>query len=1167
MLEIHLFGTPTITLDGQPLKIQRRVTRALLYFLAANRQPIGRARLAALFWPDLSDEASRARLRDHLGKLRRDLPNASLVKATPQDISLDFDKVSVDALLFQDLYVQIGQITWTLPPSSTIPFAIYNKLVELVNLWKSPGFIEGVDLFVSEEAEEWLFFTRQKFVGHLGNVMQRLYHHERASGNLQLAIQWLQKALEHNPLNEEVNLLLAQTYLENGQRAEARKQFDNMQKVLEYEPDSQLSEEAKAVKELIYGQVQDISLEEEHEWPVRHSFNIPYVGQEQVFGQIESTYKRGGGVNVYGEAGAGKTRLIQEAYNRIHPHPKLLMAACYEHKTAVPLHPWIELLRNNLTKDIFLKLSSFEASLLCVIIPERASWRQDLQSVPDVVTPRVHENMFDAIYKAIQLISDKTPLMLFLDDMQWADESSSEFLISLLNRSLFRQSNHIFLMATRIEGSNTGISKYLQLHPSKQIEDAYLDRLNTAQVTSLVKQALGRTPSPEFIEQLTKATGGNPYFVLETIQEILDLPVDISLQEPSSLPISKSVYRMIRERLRRLSSDAREVIEMAAILGNHFDVVVTEQAIAFQPNRFVRAMESLRENHLITEVREGENYEYAFLHENIRESLLQDLIPIRAKLLHHNAARALANAAHGQTQEIAVLLAHHHEKAEEFSQAFDYWVQSASHAYQLTSIKDALIAFRHAKYLISIDKNLEDKQLYELYTKWAGVAFNMDDSIEVERLYHELLILGQERKSDLLIGVSFDGFSDACFVKNQFESGLEFSSQSISHLERAGNTYALLTAKLHWGVFLYMLGKLSEAREIFYKLLEKISDVEGEKYIFLNNSLHYQIGIVEILMGYPIRGLEFLEQAIAHKQKSPAPSEIIQIYVAMGLGYYLTGEYKAGCEISAKAIAIGERMGTMRMLGYAYAYNALNCHYFGLLDQAWEHAEKALEIGQKHGHGEISALAYRTMGNIYLRLEDYQTAIEYFQQGVQVAGEHFVALELMTLLGHALAAAGQVETGLEYLTRAYQQSSQLQLGSISVYARGILLITNNRHKGPNTILLEEIEFALVDAKVRSIARAATVLSTPFLRVSQRPNDYLKQMGETLNAITRMTDPLFEAQVLHILIKFKQQENLSYQGEASRLAKIFEEFSPRVKSMPFEKAWQNYFDSLHAITKD
>ena len=258
---------------------------------------------------------------------------------------------------------------------------------------------------------------------------------------------------------------------------------------------------------------------------------------------------------------------------------------------------------------------------------------------------------------------------------------------------------------------------------------------------------------------------------------------------------------------------------------------------------------------------------------------------------------------------------------------------------------------------------------------------------------------------------------------------------------------------------------------------------------------------------------------------------------------------------SCKAIELGEKLEYQRMLGYAYAYSALNAHNLGLLDEAWEHANQALNIGQTYGHYEISALAYRTFGNTFMQLGDYQSAVEYFQKGVQIAGEHYVALELMTLLGYSLATIGQVKEGLEYLTRAYETASQLHLGSISVYARSILLFNQSLHNVNNSSLPEEIEQALADAKSRPIYKAVVILQVLFGRVSKRPDDFIKQMNESLQGASRLSDILLEARILRDLIIYKTNRDLPREREVARLNIILEELAPRTVGMPYESAWQ------------
>lgn len=1164
MLDIRLFGTPIILYNGQPQEIQRKATRALLYYLAATGQPVGRARLATFFWPEETDEKARSRLRDQLGKLRDALPDSSLLQTTPQSASLDFTRTSVDLLTFQKLREQVNRTAWNLPPSATMPLAIYKVLVDLAEMWNGPGFIAGVDVFdFSEEADAWLTYTRRRLESDYLAIIQRLYHYERISGKRENAIQWLHRALKIDPFNEEVNQLLLKTYLEDGRRAEARKQFEYYQKVTGQIFDAQLPADIAELKELIFEETEELSPQEAHPWPLRPSFNVPYVGQEQIQVQLGELYRKGGSVIVYGEAGAGKTRLAQELHNRIQPHPKLLLATCSANQMDVPFHPWIGLLRNNLTQADWLQLSSQLASILKIIFPELASLRQDLQPIPDVITARIRQELFEALSQVLQILSNKKPVMLFLDDVHWADESSCDFLHYLLKRSLFRSPNRILLMTARIEEPNPGLMKFLPSLPQRNLEQVYLEQLTNEQVADLSNYVLGSSPS-EFVERITKDLGGNPFFILETFHAILDSPEKISLKKAANLPLTSNVQQLIQYRLQRLSPRAQEVLQIAAALGNHFEAAIVEQANANPTERFVQAMEELQNAHLIVDVRDGKRLWYAFVHEKIRESLLDELPALRTRLLHHKVALALEEKAQGKTDEISIPLAQHYEKAGEFSKSFDFWVQGASYAYSITSIQEAINAFNRAKLLIPLASNLEDKQLYELYTKWSGVAFNLDDAEQVEVLNQELLSLGRERDSDLLIGTAMDGLSDYCFASNQFERGYKFVDEALPFLQRAGHTYQLLTAQVNRGTFLYMLGKFTESREVLYKVLEQKTNDNDANTLKLNSNLYFQLGVLEALIGYPNRSLDLLKQAIEQRQIMPAPAEIMSIYVAMGLAYYLKSEFKTGYDMCLKAIEMGEQMEYKRMLGYAHAYGASNSHYSGLLDKAWDHAGQALYIGQTYGHHEITALAYRIMGITHLRLEDYETAIGYFRQGLQVAGEHFVALELMTQLGYSLASIGQVEEGLMYLTQAYQTSSQLKLGSISVFARSFLVFVQSRNGRLDSDLLEEIELALIDAKLRSMDRAAALLRTPFIRVNQRSDMFLKQLNESLQDASRLSDPLFELNVLRSLILHKKSQNIPWQGDVKHLHAVLDELTPHAQGMPFESAWQRLYDSMKEI---
>jgi len=834
--------------------------------------------------------------------------------------------------------------------------------------------------------------------------------------------------------------------------------------------------------------------------------------------------------------------------------------SCHPDKFDIPFYPWIELLRTHVTRDEWLRFPPDWVNILSIILPELATLRQDLELVPEGITAYTRQKLFDILYDVLQFISQGVPVLLLLDDIHWADESSCEFLPYLLNRNLFRTPNRLLMMTSRIEEQNERMARFLHPIPNGILEQFHLARLTEPDVADLARYFFDSTPSQEFVEKVTKSSGGNPFFILETFQAILDSPDEFSIQAATNLPVPNNVYKLIRYRLERLPSDPQEVLQLAAILGSHFDVDILEKAIGLPTDRFVPAMEELENARLIAQVHESKKLRYAFVHENIRECLLRDMPALRSKQLHYNAARALEDTAQGQTDEIAITLAQHYEQADDFTRAFVYWIQGADHAFWLTSINEALHAFDCARDLIRVARNLTDEQLYDLYSKWTDAITFLDNPDEVERLNQELLGLGQERKSDLLIGAALDGLSDACFELNEFGRGLEYVKEAAHYVQRSGNLYEILIVQAHQGVFLYMLGKFQEARKLLYDCLERFPAERDEKLENLFSNLHYQVGIVEVLMGYPTKGLELLKHALEPRHKAPGPMEVMSIYAAMGLAHFLRGEFKAGSAVCGMAIELGEQIGYKRMLGYAYGYGALNSLYLGLMDETWILAEKALEIGKSQRHQEISALAYRVMGGTYLRLEDYQSAIEYFQKGIRIAGEHFVALENMTLLGFTLAVTGQVDEGLETLEKAYQLSSQASLDSISIYAQSLQLYIQFKQGRQDSNLLEDVELILVNARLRSINRAILILRSPTISISQRPTDIFRQLSHSLHDTTRMSDPISEINILSYMIEFKKKQDIPWQVEADRLANILIELAPRAEDMPFEKAWRKFYQS-------
>ncbi len=150
-LRILLLGVPIVYADGQPgspsqpderglagqpLQIQRRMLRWMLFYLACQKEMVGRADLFLLFWPDEAEDDARRHLRETLSKLRAQLPDPDLIVTEQDRVGLDLNRVTCDVLEFQSLVDQTARACAQTPASTPLTQAVYQKVAQAVRLWR-----------------------------------------------------------------------------------------------------------------------------------------------------------------------------------------------------------------------------------------------------------------------------------------------------------------------------------------------------------------------------------------------------------------------------------------------------------------------------------------------------------------------------------------------------------------------------------------------------------------------------------------------------------------------------------------------------------------------------------------------------------------------------------------------------------------------------------------------------------------------------------------------------------------------------------------------------------------------------------------------------------------------------------------------------------------------
>jgi predicted ATPase/DNA-binding SARP family transcriptional activator len=1035
-VRILLLGPPEIQAKGEILAVTRRSTRALIFYLASRGGPVGRDELLALLWGNESEANARRRLRESLSRLKAAFPDPGLIQADTSLVSLDFSQVYVDQLEFQSLVDLAGQLPWQSPAHEPLPLHTAQLLHQAVRLWRSPHFMAGARLPSSPGLDEWLINTANKLEALAGRLTLRLADHAMASGDMGQALHLTRQALAVDELSDNLQYQFLQLLLATGRRKEALRHFEYVEKLFQRElqtaPSPRIFDLYKQLKKERKPHPAQGSAAV---WRPKPSLHFPFAGRRAFLSQLMNAYHLGGGVVLSAEAGQGKTRLMQEFFARLDPQPRLLLAACRQAESSLPFQPLIDLLRHHIQPKEWHSLPGAWSSHLALLLPElpfqraereRLSTELTLESMP----VQARSLLMEAIRQILLHISRNRRLLLVIDNAQWADEATLAALGYLLERPPF-DGQGLLLVSCRLEEKNPALEASLaSWRQNDRVSIITLDRLTSTEISELAYRVFGRPSSDEFITWITAETGGNTFFLLESLRAMLDQAAYPDLNRAGQLQPPRSLKTAIQARLEQLSAVERDILEAAAVIGADFDPQVVAEVCQLPFLDLALQLESLHQRRLVEPLsRDSAGFRYRFIHALVRTILYQNLNPLQRQWLHLQAAKVLEKRLPITSFEVAASLARHYEAGGEPVLAFEYWVQAARHALRHASPGEATQAFLQAEKLIPLAQQLTDEQLYDLYAGWAEAAYDDHAADTIQRLTSRLQELGRERNSLLLLGAAQDGLAEACLATNQFAEGLAYADQAIRFLEKSGHTAEQMNAYNLRGLFLIMLNRVEESIEALQDALSLDSQTDDPQVIRARANAHYQTSIARTLTGWPMVGLRHAllsESSYADLHRPNASA-----YHASALARYFLGQYHQARLDSLAGIELAQHQPAWRLPGYLHANSAKAELALGNIDAALKLARQAIEIGQSHRHPHVIALGYGALGDLYMHLAEYGAACDHYAQGLEACQDQFLVADHRCRFGLAQALLGDRESGLEEINQARQSAEELGIGLVA----------------------------------------------------------------------------------------------------------------------------------------
>ena len=1130
-LHIQLLGTPTILSGNTPLHIQRKAIRLLLYYLACQNEPVSRSELSLLFWETGSEELIRRRLREILSKLRSELPDPSILVVYHDQVSLDQSKIFVDYIEYQKLFVQSQEVASRIHADSPLPLQVYQKMVQAVDLWRGPRFLTGVNIPDSEGLDRWLLNTSEQMESSREFMVDRLADHSTASGDLEGAIRWLRMALSMDEINESAHYRLIKCLTNLGRHNQAAAHCSYINKIFQQEGIMELPPPLIEICK----QVQDLSTQSEStEQPVWHSKPViqsPFVGQKQLLIELKQYYQRGGTVVIFGEAGSGKTRLVYEFQQDLSPSPRTLVAQGRPLENRLPFQPLTDMLRRSIHNEEWKTLDQIWVSHFLRLMPELSISHPEIKFPYQASSEETRTFLFQAIWELLSILAKSRRIVLYLEDAQWADEATLAALAYLVERKFFRD-HGLLILAARPEDMNPLLENFINRTRTAEggLGSIRIEQMSTQETGELAQYILGEVIPEDLALRLVKETGGNPFFLVETLRALMELSGGTDLNKiQNRFPLAGSIQSLVKARLQLLDPRARQLITTAAVIGEEFSVTLLEAASDQSPEKIAETLDDMEKNRFIQRISESVGgTEFLFPHSKMREAILLELSPARKRILHLKVAHAMEEI-YRQTQTKNGALAQHYESAGEIHKAFHYWQAAGIYAKQMLSKIQTFDAFNNVEMILKKSSSeFTAHEIHDFYSSWCEIVADDFEDIEVlQRIATTMLRLGEQKHSPLLVGAGLNWQAVAEMLRENATRGLFLADQANPFIQQSNDLYEGIINRNVTGFLLLLINMGTKASDILEESIMLGEDSTDPRVQRALINAQNQLALTYNLRGHPEKALIHARKSLKISEVLFLPQKVLFSLTNISLAQFYLGKFGKCIELCTDAIRKAEEETPIwRWAAFNYLILSRAELNIGMLDESYIHNQKAIKLNENHRLPDFLAESFCLQGIAMRLLNNPVRGIGYLRKGIETSGgKNFQALECLFYLGDLLVQNGNRIEGNKILNNVINQARKADLATIYLLARAGVILQNVKEAGvfESLGLIDDI---LAEARERNLGWIEAICCNyagETALIGGETKMAGSYAGAAINLAREIQSPWIEIQAIRLLLKSQKDE--------------------------------------------
>jgi eukaryotic-like serine/threonine-protein kinase len=736
-----------------------------------------------------------------------------------------------------------------------------------------------------------------------------------------------------------------------------------------------------------------------------------------------------------GEPGVGKTRLAHEAMLLARLDGAVVLeGGCYEFEMAMPYLPFVEALRAWVRRQndgaLRRHLKGTTAAELARLAPEIQSRLGPLEASIPLPPQEERLRLFDHLARFFQELAAERGLLLFLDDLHWADQGSL-----LLLRYLLRALRHdriLILAAYReveLDRAHPLAAALVEWNRDRLAVRLPLARLARDETANLLAALFGAEQvTDEFVDVIYRETEGNPFFVEEVIKALVEQGQIYREEgrwqrlEIGEMSIPQSVKEAIGRRLSRLGHGCLEVLYAAAPLGKSFAFGELAAVTGSGEELLLDALDEALSAQII---RAGGGETFAFTHDKIREVLYEELNPVRRRRTHQRIGEALERLYAGELQAHVEDLAYHFVEGGDHPRALRYLRMAGEEADRVYAHDEALAHYAQARELAQM-LELRDEEV-AIHRAMARTLEQRGAIEQAVKHYQQALALsgdtGEQALLKAQIGIVFTDIGD-----ERAGGYLEAALGELDRKTMPGAVAGVLAA----------MGRVEHYRGQHRRALEFIEEARtlaesADDPATLTEIYTYLAGAYQHLARY--------EESMAWARASIRLGEERNSARATMLGYEflaedstILGRWQDGLEYAGTEREMGRRTGAQIRMAWAEMSLAHGWHGLGELDQALASAEASLALAEATGELRLSVLAGAVLATVETDLGRDDSALATARLALE-RGNELNQLYMLCISRHALAYFHMQREEWEPAARLYDESLHLIAQTDNLHTR------------------------------------------------------------------------------------------------------------------------------------